>query len=559
MSSLQVHHPEDGLLLRYIDGELPARKVRQVARHLEACWQCRSEMEELESTVADCVRYRRNVLQAHLPPPPNPWPDIYREFARVDASMSQEPWVARLQRSFLGPRVLRWGLAFAALLVLAVGVFQQLREVPAVQAATLLRKAVSAADAHSMRPHRILVQTPTARMVKLVGSRPVGRSGVLPGGLQARLDGAHYDGGDPLSAKAYLGWYDHLTERHDEVTTVADPVLPAEKCFQIRTVTEDGTVAAASLVLRKSDLRPVESKLEFRDQEWVEFTEIADAAAGDIGLPAAPGAEGTTRVREGGQPGGSMAEPAASVADELQVLSALHDIGADLGDPLEVTRSGGRVLVSGVGIQAARQKQIREALDGIAHVQIEFSEPSAAEIPTEPGGPGTSNGSARNAGIAARVEQQVGGRVEFERFSSQVLDRNELMMARAYALRALAQRFPADQESGLSPAEQKTLGDMARDDTTALLREASGMERALVPILTAMGGTAGGGQAGSQSAWEPAAEELFQSSRRVEVLVSVLLGAARSDGSTDLLPSELLSAMRDLRAKADRCRQLLGQ
>src|SRR5437879_4290932 len=133
MSSLQIHHPEDGLLLRYIDGELPSRKVRQVARHLEACWQCRSEVEELQVTVADCVRYRKNVLESHLPTPPNPWPDLYREFARVDAALHEEPWMARLKRSLGSPTVLRWGAAVAAAMVVAVVVFQQLRETPTVQ------------------------------------------------------------------------------------------------------------------------------------------------------------------------------------------------------------------------------------------------------------------------------------------------------------------------------------------------------------------------------------------------------------------------------------------
>ena len=63
--------------------------------------------------------------------------------------------------------------------------------------------------------------------------------------------------------------------------------------------------------------------------------------------------------------------------------------------------------------------------------------------------------------------------------------------------------------------------------------------------------------AATQSAWEPAAEELFQASHRLEVMVSVMLGAAH--GSTDHLPSELLSAIRELRADVDRCQQLLGQ
>jgi hypothetical protein len=243
----------------------------------------------------------------------------------------------------------------------------------------------------------------------------------------------------------------------------------------------------------------------------------------------------------------------------LQVLSALHEIGADLGDPVEVTRSEGRVLVSGVGLPAQRQKQIRAALDGLPHVEIQFSEPATAPLPAEPAVPDAASGASRPAGIQARVEQQVGGRAEFERFSAQVLDRNELMMSRAYALRALAQRFPADQEASLSPQERQLLRDMARENAATLSREASGIERALNPILAAMGGSGTGRPAAIQSAWEPAAEEVFRASRRVEVLVSVLLGATRGDGSTDLLPTELLSAIRELRADVDQCQQLLGQ
>ena len=36
MSSLGMRHPEEGQLLRYLDGELPGRKARQMRKHLEA-------------------------------------------------------------------------------------------------------------------------------------------------------------------------------------------------------------------------------------------------------------------------------------------------------------------------------------------------------------------------------------------------------------------------------------------------------------------------------------------------------------------------------------------
>jgi anti-sigma factor RsiW len=560
MSSLQIHHPEDDLLLRYIDGELPSRRVRQVTHHLEACWQCRSEVEELQGTIADCVRYRKNVLETHLPPPPNPWPDMYREFARVDTALSAEPWMARVKRSLGSPLILRWGIAVAAAIVVAVVVFQQFREAPTVQAAALLKRAVSAADARQGTPRHILIQTRTQRMTRVIGSRQT-RAAVEPlaATLKARFQAAHYDWDDPLSAKAYKGWFDGLAPaaRRDEVTTVADPQLPAERCYQIRTEASEGNVAAASLTLRATDLRPVEGKLEFRDREWVEFTEITEATTRDDGRPVATNVEppigGAVPSRLARTPG-----PTASISDELQVLAALHEIGADLGDPVEVTLSGERVVVNGVGIPAQRQKQIHDALDAIPHVEIQFTEPAAAPLPAAPAVPDAGSGGSKPAGIQARVEQQVGGRAEFERFSAQILDRNEMMMSHAYALRALAQRFPADQGAGLSPQDRQVLRDMARDDAGELSKQASGLERALNPLLTAMGGSAAMRAAATQSAWEPAAEELFQASHRVEVLVSVMLGATRGDGATDHLPSELLSAIRELRADLDRCQQLLG-
>jgi anti-sigma factor RsiW len=558
MSSLQIHHPEDDLLLRYIDGELPARKVRQVARHLEACWQCRSEVEDLEGTVADCVRYRKNVLETFLPPPPNPWPDLYREFARVDASLREEPWLARLKRSLGTPLVWRWGIAVAAALVVAVAVFQ-LRETPSVQAAALLRKAVSAANARPGVPRHILVQTSTQRMTRVVGGHRVAPvSAPLAIALQARLQAAHYDWDDPLSPKAYQTWFDGLVTRKDDVAIVADPQSPAERCYQIRTVTSEGSLAAASLMLRATDLSPVESKLEFRDREWVEFTEIADETTPADGRAVATNIEPSMGRAEPSRLAPASPGSTASISDELHVLAALHEIGADLGDPLEITLSVGRVVVNGVGISPQRQKQIHDALDAIPHVDLQFSEPSASSAPAEPAVPDSAAGGSKPAGIQARVEQQVGGRAEFERFSAQVLDRNELMMSRAYALRALAQRFPADKEASLTPQERQLLRDMARENASQLAKEASGIERALNPILAAMGGSAAARPVAIRSAWEPATEELFQASHRVEVLVSVMLGAARGDSATDRLPSDLLSALRELRAELDQCQQLLA-
>src|SRR5437870_4500923 len=136
MSNFEPRHPEEGWLLRYIDGELPVRKQRQMERHLEACWQCRTELEELKKTVAGCVRYRQ-AMEAHLPAPTQPWRDLGREFDRIDAA--QVSWTAL---SYLW----RWAIPAAAAAALAVVLWHQLRVTPAVEAAALLKRAVAAAD-----------------------------------------------------------------------------------------------------------------------------------------------------------------------------------------------------------------------------------------------------------------------------------------------------------------------------------------------------------------------------------------------------------------------------
>ena len=75
-----MRHPEDDQLLRYADGELTPRQARKIQAHLQACWQCRTELEELQNTIGECVRYRNHVLAEHLPEAPAAWRDLTSGF-----------------------------------------------------------------------------------------------------------------------------------------------------------------------------------------------------------------------------------------------------------------------------------------------------------------------------------------------------------------------------------------------------------------------------------------------------------------------------------------------
>ncbi len=551
MSSLAAQHPDDGLLLKYIDGELPPRKTRQVARHLEACWQCRTEIEDLEATVARSVRYRRNVLAAHLPPPPQPWRDLTPEFEGIDASWRGQPWLERMLSVFRGPSVRPWAIAATAVAVL-IGIYWKFQQTPTVEAAALLKRAIAAQQSRPAKVHHIQVRTRTRKFTRTVGvQRRAAASDPAAADLEMKLASANYDWQDPLSAKTFEDWRDGLPSKHDEVTTDTDS-------YRIQTTTREGDLASASLVLRQTDLQPLEARLEFRDQEWIEFSEITDAPTRDDAPPAVTSVEPPMRLTE---PSRLAATPsrAALISEELQVLAALHGIGADLGDPVEVVLAEGKVRVGGIGIPAARQAEIQKQLSGMPDVMVHFSEPAAA--PEAPADTNTTAAPASGGGapsaIRTRLEQQLGSRTDFARFSSYLLDRNEALMARAYALRALAQRFPAANEAGLSDSDRRTLRDIAHDHAAALGRELATIERLVQPVLTAIGGSASVAAVPQGADWQSSAEQLFQACRRVEVLLSRVLGVSTVEGATDRLASDLLTALTQQNADLEHCQALL--
>lgn len=559
MSNRPKDHPEEGVLMRYLDGELPAREARETRRHLEACWQCRTELAELQKTVADCIWYRNDVLNAHLPPPPAPWFDIYREFDRIDGAQRRSSALT----GFFKSGGLRWAMAAAAAAVLAVAVFYQLKDTPSVQASAILKKAVLASETRPAQPRRIRIRTKTRQITQVVGEA---REVPAPPDVETLFQAARYDSRDPLSAKAYQAWRDALagTER-EEVATVPDPRSPSGTCYLIRTEPRGGALASASLTLRTLDFAPVESRLEFRNTEWLELSEVTEPSTAGESVPETSRVEAPPSQARPSPPAAVAPGAPAPISNELQALTALHRIGADLGDPVEVRRESGRVLVSGIGIPAERQKQIRQALEGVPNVSVAFSDPVTSAAPPETA-PGVISkppaGRVPLPPVEARLEEQLGGRAEFEKFSARMLDSNEAAMSRAYALRALAQRFPASMSGELSASDRQTLLELCREHADALARQAALMRRTLSPILVSLGGVDRNDGARAASAardWQTSAEEILRSSRRVELLLSGLLGVVADQKPKDTVPSDLLSAMHVLEANVEHCRRILSE
>jgi hypothetical protein len=560
-----LSHPEEEQLLRYLDGELPAGAAGEIRSHLEACWQCRVELEELQNTVGECVRYRKNVLQRHLPPPPAPWTDIRRRFDEIDGALDQAGFRDRLARALRWPsgNATRWAPVAVALVAVFVLVYR-FRQTPSVEAAELLRKAIAAADAQPQKPRKIQIRTRDRRLTRLaVAARTLAANDEETEVLAAMFRVAHYDWDDPLSAKSYQAWRDRLTDRREELIEERDG-------YRIRTNTRSGELTEATLKFRVPDLRPVEERLRFRNQDWIEISELEEEDASPA--PETIVAGGGNRIKRPHETPAAVssgksrnADPTganpATLGDELRVLAALHQVGADLGDPIEISRARGQILVAGVGIAPERQQEIRDALSSQKRAVVRFSESVPAKPPSDVEPPAGGAVSAEVQQLQNRMAKQIGGRSSFTQLASQVLDLSEPMMSRAYALRLLAERIPVEEESELSTQDRWTLRSIQREHTVSLRREAAEIDRVLRPALEPVSSPlpASSGAPLTSGAWQPATEELFQSARRVDKLLAIMFGAAPAESAGEQLPSQLLSSLARLRATVDAYDRLSAQ
>jgi hypothetical protein len=553
MSNGLRRHPEDEQLIRYADGELPARVAADVRSHLEVCWECRTELQELQAVIGECVKYRKDVLQPHLPAPPAPWGDLYRRFGEIDASAERPSVIDRVIHILEYPvrHAKRWALA-AAVVAVILAIVYQYSFTPAVEAAELLRKASAAADLTLPKGRRLEIRTRTRRFTRPPRfGRQLAADVDAQASVAALFQAAHYSWEDPLSARSYQAWRDQLSDKRDEVATLHDSHSRELNGYRIETSTRSSELIEATLTLSVPDLLPVEGRFEFRNHEWVEITEVAEDAA----QPAE-----TAAVKAPARPPKAGAA-SGTAGDELHILGALHELGADLGDPIEVKRAGGEILVTGVGIPVERQRQVKEALGSRPNVVLRFSDAAAPPLqPEDTASRGTATG-VEEAGLRTRMENQLGGRRYVEQLTRQILEMSELMMSRAYALRRLAEQMAPEVEAELSDQDRHLLVDLHHDHTAALTRQEAEIERVLDPVLTSLGAPDAHavGSPTTTGNWQACTEELFQAARRVDRQVAQMLDAAPGDGHTEQLPAEVRSSLAELRARSELCGRLTAQ
>ncbi|MGE5571142.1 MAG: zf-HC2 domain-containing protein [Rhodospirillales bacterium] len=541
MTRFHAPHPDGGELLRFVDGELPPRKAAAVRSHLEACWSCRTQLEELQKGIGDYVRYHE-ALKGELPPPPRPWADLR---SRMEAE-DRAPAVVRRVRA---ANASRWWISAAAAVLLGCLAFYRFGMTPAASAAELLQKAVASESSLSGGTRHIRVRAGTRSF-----TRPavyVREAGASEDSLSTLFASANYSWEAPLSARSYASWREQLSEKRDEVENVRDG---GASLYRIRTTTPAGSLAEATITLRARDLTPVKGTFQFRGSDYVEITEAAEPDP-EPPAPAYEIARATPPAAPEHVPSASPAAPGPS--EELQALAALHRIGADLGEPIELTRRPDGLFVTGTGIDPARQEQLRASLAQVPQVRLRFQEPrpmSAEE-----------SGTALSVAVSppahsAEIENAVGGRVAFEKFSSRALDLSEAAITRAHALENLARRFPASEEARLSQNDLDQLAALRSGHARALAASASELAGMMGPALEALGAAAAPAQretlAGS---WQEATGQVFAAAQQADHLISVLLAGANTNLPPAQVPQHLAAALSRLQTLSAAYRNAYGR
>jgi len=464
MNSIESHLDSD-TLLRLIDEDLPPKESFAVAGHLAACGECLERLEAVRDVLADYGRFHEEILKPALPSPPPVWKPLPFPVAR------RRDW-----------RPAVWMLAAAAAIAVVILVVIRAGHPPEVRAAELLHRAMAAEKA----------AVPSVRSKRHVRIRSGGRVFDWPSrhgdrtAIQTMFDAAGYPSEDPLSATAFSQWRDAVPAKHDEVEVTPTSLI-------VRTSALAGAISDGELTLRSADLHAVACKLRLRSSgDWIEMAEIQDQPE----PPALPPAAAT--------PPSVNPPAAATIADELHVITALHKIGADLGEPVEVERTRGRVQVRVSGLDQARRDEIREALAGVPTADVHFEQATTSDAPA----------------------------------ADDLIGFTERAAERAYALRALTRRFPCDAEAQMSEADAASLRAMVRDHAVALGDTIHEIERIIgLPLPDSSGEAAD---------WRSIAEN---APNEVDQLDRLLNGAAaRSDNQKPQIARILAELDRQARA-----------
>lgn len=345
--------------------------------------------------------------------------------------------------------------------------------------------------------------------------------------------------GPPLSAVALARWPDLLSGRAS--TRVQRPLsTDARSALRIHIHVAGprtpGRIVRATVLLRTSDWHLVEQVIEVQtDDGRLERFELIEYGVATVSRDLLSAGFLDDEVKDAKVPVRVPALPAVATVSaaalrevEIQALFALHQLRADLGEQVDLVRRAHEVDVRGVVDGADRLAAIAGVLSQIPHVRLSLipaDHVGARRLARQPGSGRASPSTSAPPALGADVQPPLWKFIEaylrsgepntaevdgsehvraVNLFVQEMTAEAEAAVAPAWALRRLAERYPAETRGELPESSRLRLQEMTHDHLTAIQTHVAHLKRGLESI--AVTAQKRHGEDGAQAAGSPMGE-----------------------------------------------------
>jgi hypothetical protein len=569
-------------MLSYIDGELSKSEAHKADEHLHSCWTCLTEVDKLKGDIAMILDAQRAQFEPALPPPPKPWASLDSLIARVQPEGPISLW-ARLAlhlNAVLTPGSFVVASCVVAALVIFAYSMVRVRTVSAkevmqkIQAADTRRSMITTSQVIRERVHiRKTIHGqdhPRVASVDTWKSRSASYWNISDGDSAAADLEAQYKAHNipidlPLSS-ASVNWWGKAAGG-DATVSRQDANIDVNFVGSGKSV--DGTLQRVGLLIESETWRVKQLTLDFTDESF-EVTEdgysvmqTSDVPADLVAFLEPPPLTHVVVAQPDIHPGVRAAATSIHLPmvnldkAELDVVTKLHSLRADLGEPITVTRSSQAVQVGVWQLAPERQNEIRAALAGQPGVQVELTAPSAEsqnKALTQMTAPHTS-------GIPLHIEVESGGDDERllkffgsedreQDFTNDALATSTAVLSHLYALRNLQGQFPVDKSRSLAPEEQARLQMLVQDHAAAIATNLDALSRQFAPVdanfkITPCISTL----SAPATSWQSESSSALETARMIDHLLRALLTTSQTPAIPDSALPQIDQNLCHLRAE----------
>jgi hypothetical protein len=510
------NHLDHQQMLAYLDGELSRRETQKADEHLHSCWTCRTEVERLKTDIATILDAQNESFSPAMPPPPGPWPAFNTLLVRNLPAQSVSLWMrlaASMNALLTPPRVLVMSVAIAGVLVGAYSIFRtpvvSAKEVlRRIQVADTTRSAIAANEVIRERVHiRRTTRDDRRQQSAIVNTWKSQKTSYwetpnndsVTSDLEAQYRAHDVPVSLPLSAASADAWGRVM----GGAPTVTQQGSDIDLSFAGSTGGATGSVDRVDVLIQPQTWQVKQLTLAFADASFevteenfdvMSATQVPSDLLAHLDLLPAPQevAESVAHPIPRLAVNAIHLPPVNLDAAELVVLSTLHQMKADLGEPVTVTRSSRDIQVGVWQLPNDRQNEVREALADKPGVQVMLAAPhnlqrgdavarEMAPPPTLPAG-GPIRVDADSEDEDQRLLKFFGSPEKEQAFTSQTLATSTTILSHLYALRNLEVQFPAEKEQGLGAVEDAQLSALIEDHTSAIEDSLGTLSTQLAPL-----------------------------------------------------------------------------